>query len=210
MLAQQTPPPEADQTSGCRGPTSQADAELVALFEQALGGEKSGWDGLVERYAGLVWAVARSLGLGTADATDVSQMTWLRLVENLDRIRQPERVGAWLATTARREALRLIRLSKRSINIGEDRGFDALVDDPPPIEDAPFMSADRHKTVAALLTQLPHRQQVILRLLSADDALSYREISDVLNIPIGSIGPTRARALESLHEMCVKAGITEF
>ncbi len=208
MLDQQPAPHRTDQNGGDL-PQGPIDTSLAELFRRARSGERAGWDGLVDRYAALVWAVARSFGLSAADATDVSQTTWLRLVENLDRIRQPERVGAWLATTARREALRLIRLSKRTVNVGQEREFDALAEDPATIENAPFMSADRRRTVTDLLTHLPHRQQVILRLLSADDALSYRDISRSLGIPIGSIGPTRARALEHLHRLCVQAGITE-
>ncbi len=208
MLDQQPAPHSTDQNGGDL-PQGPIDTSLAELFRRARSGERAGWDGLVDRYAALVWAVARSFGLSAADATDVSQTTWLRLVENLDRIRQPERVGAWLATTARREALRLIRLSKRTVSVGQEREFDALAEDPATIENAPFMSADRRRTVTDLLTHLPHRQQVILRLLSADDALSYRDISRSLGIPIGSIGPTRARALEHLHRLCVQAGITE-
>lgn len=183
--------------------------EPATLLQLARDGDRAGWDGLVDRFAGLVWAVARSFHLSGPDAADVSQTTWLRLMENLDRIREPDRVGAWLATTARRESLRLIRLSKRTLPVGDEEHLDFFSEDAKTLEDLPFMSADRRKVVEGLLACLPRRQQLILRLLSADEGLSYQEISEAFDIPIGSIGPTRARALERLHHLCIRAGITE-
>jgi DNA-directed RNA polymerase specialized sigma24 family protein len=82
-------------------------SELVA---RASAGEQGAWDQLVERYGGLVWAVARAHGLGHADASDVSQVTWLLLTQHLDALQQPERLGSWLLGTARREADRMRRL----------------------------------------------------------------------------------------------------
>jgi DNA-directed RNA polymerase specialized sigma24 family protein len=101
------------------------EADPVAEWlKGASGGDSRAWDALVQRYANLVWAVARSHRLSSADAADVSQTTWLRLVEHLDRINQPERLGAWLATTARRESLAAIRRGGRHVAVGtaEDLG----------------------------------------------------------------------------------------
>ena len=90
-------------------------AEVAELVRAAAEGDQAAWHGLVDRYNGLVWSVARSTGSSTVDASDVVQTTWLRLVEHLDRLQDPERVGAWLATTARRECLRTLRHSARQV-----------------------------------------------------------------------------------------------
>src|SRR3954447_6349402 len=95
-----------------RSPDMSEVAELVAA---AAEGDQVAWNGLVDRFNGLVWSVARAHRLGAADASDVVQTTWLRLVENLGRLQDPERVGAWLATTARRECLRTLRQSARQV-----------------------------------------------------------------------------------------------
>jgi DNA-directed RNA polymerase specialized sigma24 family protein len=85
------------------GPADKDDKEIRALVDAAAKGDHAAWDRLVQRFSGFVWSVTRSLGLSGDDATEVSQATWLRLVEQLDRI-DPDRLGAWLADTARHEA----------------------------------------------------------------------------------------------------------
>ena len=102
---------------------------LEALIRAANDGDDAAWGAIVDRFAGLVWATARAHRLAPAEAADVAQTTWLRLVENLDRINDPERLGAWLATTARRECLRHIRLQSRELPTGEDALFEAPSDD---------------------------------------------------------------------------------
>ena len=116
------------------------------------------------------------------------QTTWLRLLEHLDRIEQPERVGAWIGTTARRECLRVLRISGRQVPSGED--FDVLPD-PAPAQspDRDLIAVERSRIVNSLVEQLPMRSQLLLRLLTADTPLSYRDISETLSMPIGSIGP---------------------
>lgn len=184
---------------GCERPT----AELVLA---AAAGDSGAWEALVHRFASTVWAVARAHRLNTADAADVSQTTWMRLVENLDRIQQPDRVGAWLATTARRESLRLLRLGGRQIPAGED--MDTLPD-ARSLEGPEHNVAvrDRARLINNLTAKLPTKSRLLLHLLSADSPLSYKEISDTLDMPIGSIGPTRARALEHLRRLAVQAGL---
>ena len=180
--------------------------EIAKLVEAAAGGDSGAWDRLVDRFASTVWAIARAHRLNSADAADVSQTTWLRLVENLDRIQQPERVGAWLATTARRESLRILRLSGRQVPTGDDM---AVIPDPASLQSPEHDVAvqARAEVVAELVTKLPVRSQLLLRLLSADSPLSYKDISEALDMPIGSIGPTRARALEQLKRLAVQAGM---
>lgn len=179
---------------------------VAVLVKAAVDGDQDAWDSLVDRFASTVWAVARSYRLNGADAADVSQTTWMRLVENLHRIEQPERIGAWLATTARRESLRVIRLAGRQVPQGDD--FD-LLPDPAPSQspDHYLIAEERDRRVAALVGQLPTRSQLLLRLLGGDSPLSYRDVSEALSMPIGSIGPTRARALEQLRLLAVRSGL---
>jgi RNA polymerase sigma factor (sigma-70 family) len=177
-------------------------AELVVA---AGVGDRRAWDALVERFASTVWAIARAHRLSAADAADVSQTTWLRLVEHLDRLQQPERVGAWLATTARHESLRVLRLAGRQVPSGDD--FDALPATTSAPPDRDLLARERDGIVIALVDQLPLRSRLLLRLLSADSPLSYRDISEALAMPIGSIGPTRARALEDLRRRAVLSGV---
>jgi len=108
-------------------PAGGPDRSAIAMMvKAAAAGDQHAWNGLVDKFASTVWAIARGYRLNAADAADVSQTTWLRLVENLNRIEQPERVGAWLATTTRREALRVLRLAGRQIPNGDD--FEVLPD----------------------------------------------------------------------------------
>jgi len=126
----------------------------------------------------------------------VSQSTWLRLVEHLDRLKDPARVGAWLATTARRECLRTLRGAGRQIPFGDDL---PEPDDECPAVDADLLRDERDAELWEAFGRLPRRDQSLLRMLVAEPAPSYREVSCSLGIPIGSIGPTRARSLERLQ-----------
>jgi RNA polymerase sigma factor (sigma-70 family) len=180
-------------------------SDLVDLVRRASAGDQTAWDSLVERFAGTVWAIARAHRLDDATAADVSQTTWLRLVEHLDRIEQPERIGAWLATTARRESLRVIRMAGRQVPTGED--FDLIQAPFADAPDSPVLTTERDQVLAQLVSQLPCRCRLILHLLSADTPLSYKELSQALEMPIGSIGPTRARCLEHLRRIGARAGI---
>jgi RNA polymerase sigma factor (sigma-70 family) len=169
---------------------------LSELIGAAGAGDRAAWEAIVDRFAALVWATARAHRLSPADAADVVQTTWLRLVENLDRIKDPERLGAWLATTARRECLRHIRLHGREIAVGEDSVFDAPSEDR---TEQRLISHDRKTALRRAFARISERCQALLRLLAAPESLSYEEIAAALGMPIGSIGPTRARCLDQLR-----------
>jgi RNA polymerase sigma factor (sigma-70 family) len=175
------------------------------LVNGAAAGDGEAWDQLVDRFASMVWAVARSYRLNAADAADVSQTTWLRLVQHLDRLEHPERVGAWLAITARHEALRVARQSSRQLPVGDDIWLDRTVD---VSHDDALIADARARELWALVSELPARCQLILRLLTADPPLSYRDLAQALDMPIGSIGPTRARCLDHLRKIADSAGIS--
>ena len=152
---------------------------------------------LIDRYARLIWAVARSFGLSVADADDVTQTTWLRLAEHLGNLRDPDRVGLWLAVTARNESLRMLRRARRDIP------FDPLADvarsASGPDVDVQILTLERDEALWRAFQSLPANCRVLLLMLTAEPSLSYEEVSVSLAIPIGSIGPTRGRCLERLR-----------
>jgi RNA polymerase sigma factor (sigma-70 family) len=160
------------------------------------------WESLVKQFAGLIWSTARGLGLDATDAADVSQITWLRLAEHIDDIRDPSRIGGWLATTARNESLTLLRSAQRQIPV--DPAWD--VPDAPSGSgvEAGLLASERDDQVRRAFDGLPLRCQALLRVLMADPAPSYAEVSAILDIPVGSIGPKRSRCL---HRLRSKSGI---
>jgi len=180
-------------SNGSRPEQHHQPAGLVAA---AAADDQDAWNALVARFSGLVWSVIRGHRLSGADAADVFQTTWLRLVEHLDRINDPARVGAWLATTARRESLRTLRLSGRQIPCGYDLPQPEA--DTPDIDDA-LLRDERDAELWEAFGRLAPRDQALLRMLSAEPAPSYHEIAGALAMPVGSIGPTRARCLERLR-----------
>ena len=181
-------------------------AEDGLLVRAAAEGDKAAWDALVKRFSGLVWSIARSHRLGPADAADVSQTAWLRLVENLGRIRDPDRVGAWLATTSRNECLRIIRRSGRQVPTDLDADADLEAEDALAVPvDAGLLAGERDAELWRAFSAISERCQGLLRLLITDPPPSYEEVGALLDMPVGSIGPTRARCLDHLRR---KAGIT--
>lgn len=174
------------------------DAAAVApLVDRAATGDEEAWDALVSRFSGLVWSVARGYGLDAADAADVSQTCWLRLAENLGRINDRERVGSWLATTARRESLAVVKRGRRLVPSGV-----LCEDDLSPDWGAPDAAVLRDERVAALISafrELPALCRTLLRVLLSEPTPSYAEVSENLDMPVGSIGPRRARCLERLR-----------
>jgi RNA polymerase sigma factor (sigma-70 family) len=153
----------------------------------------------VERYSGLVWSVARGHRLGDADASDVAQTVWLRLVESLPRLREPAAVGGWLATTARNESLRLLRRSGREV-VEADLGLDGTPADDAYSPEAVLEARERRDLVRHALDRLSLRCQTLLRALAYSSDNSYADISAALDMPVGSIGPTRGRCLDRLRQ----------
>jgi RNA polymerase sigma factor (sigma-70 family) len=177
--------------------------EVSGMIHAAIAGDQSGWDRLVREFSGLLWAVARAHRLGKADAADVVQVTWLRLIEHLDDLNEPARVGAWLATTARRECLRVLRDAKRRVPFGDDAPDPDRSERPAGDE---LLIAERDQVLRRSLSRLRPSDQALLRLLMADPQPTYEQISAALDMPIGSIGPTRARALQRLRQQLDRAG----
>ena len=176
----------------------------VDLVAAATTGNEDAWAELVRRYTPLVLSVIRSYGMDRVDAADVNQTVWLRLVEHLDRIEDPADLGAWLAATTQRECHRLLRVGRRTQpfdpyddSLELPSGMPLLVDSASP--DEHLLRAEQHQALRDGFAQLPKRCRDLLSLLAADPPASYREISQRLAMPIGSIGPTQARCLHKLR-----------
>ena len=173
--------------------------EVERLVSDAASGVQGAWDHLVEGFSGLVWSVIRAHGIYGAEGADIFQTVWLRFVEHIDRLNHPGRPGAWLATTARHECYRVTRRGARSIPTADVPEV-AAPDDADVLVDT-LQRAEQRDAVLAALNVLPPRCQELLRLLAAEPPLSYDEVADVLDIPKGSIGPTRGRCLERLRRV---------
>lgn len=172
---------------------------VVSLVASARGGDAEAWNALVDEFLPLVHGVIARFRLPAADAADVNQTVWLRLVEHLDDLREPRALPGWLATTARREALRAIGTARRSTSV-DPQG--QLLDMVPSDEDVAdeLLREERHRAVRAGLAELPTQRRRLLEMLVAEPRVPYEEISRTLGIAVGSIGPTRARALRQLRE----------
>ena len=171
-------------------------SDLPRLVAAAQQGDAEAWNALVEQFAGLVWHVIRGFRLSNAACEDVYQTTWLRLAEHLDRIRQPESLGGWLARTARNECLRAVKLGGRE-DLRDNLDLD-LVDRGGPVDRMVESEATNEILWRAFAT-LSQACQQLLRLLIAEPPLPYDRVSELLGIAIGSIGPTRARCLAKLR-----------
>jgi RNA polymerase sigma factor (sigma-70 family) len=179
--------------------------DLAGLVGRAVHGDQAGWSALIDEFGGVVWGTARAHRLSGADAADVFQTTWMRLVENLHGIRDPTRLGGWLATTARHESLNVIRRTLRVIPCSDDFP-DVPSDAPHP--DERLITEQNGIALQIALERLGRRDRALLRMLAAEPAPSYAEISAALGIAIGSVGPMRGRALTRLRREAARVGLT--
>jgi RNA polymerase sigma factor (sigma-70 family) len=175
------------------------DPIVIGLVTRARKGDQQAWDALVDRYAPLVWSICRRYGLGDADAKDVSQNVWLRLVDHLGSLRDPAAIPGWLVTTTQRECIRAVRAANNP-------RLAALA---PEVEDVPdpeigtveqeVLIAERHAALREAFSDLPPCCQQLIALLIEDPPVPYAQISAKLGIPVGSIGPSRGRCLDRLR-----------
>jgi RNA polymerase sigma factor (sigma-70 family) len=179
---------------------------MDALVAAAGRGDERAWSELVGRYTPLVYSVINGYRLSWSDAADANQTVWLRLVEQLSRIREPQALPLWLITTTRHECLRLLRDSRRTHSVDPlDTTLNGSAAEPaagPDLDediDGRLLAAERQQVLRDGLRQLPSRCQQLLALMVAEPPVSYEDISARIGIPVGSIGPTRARCLAKLR-----------
>jgi len=185
------------------------DPTVVALVTRATGGDPAAWDGIVERYAPLVWSICVRFGLSNHDREDVAQNVWLLLVEQLGKLREPAALPGWLATTTHRECLRVVTAARKSserLGTGLD---DALQFVDNTIIDEEILMAERNAALRAAFAELPPKCRQLLAMLISDPPYSYAEISEKLQVPMGSIGPQRARCLERLRRSSALSGLAD-
>jgi RNA polymerase sigma factor (sigma-70 family) len=175
------------------------DPSVIALVDRVCGGDQDAWNELIERYAPLVWSICVRYQLERHDIDDVGQTVWLLLVENIEGLREPAALPGWLATTTKHECLRVVRDGRR-----RDRQALPPEDQMPPDLSAAaieqeILEAELNAALRAAFAELPRACHELLSLLVSDPPPGYTEISKALSMPVGSIGPTRARCLERLR-----------
>jgi RNA polymerase sigma factor (sigma-70 family) len=176
------------------------DGPLVPdLVTRARTGDKQAWDALVERYAPLIWSICCKYRLGHVDAQDVGQSVWLRLVDQLDKIRDPAALTGWLATTTRRECGRVLDTARRSRAPVHALDLENLPDEQACPADQELLAAERHAALREAFSRLPPDSQQLIAMLITDPPVPYTEISARLGIPVGSVGPKRRRCLDKLR-----------
>lgn len=179
---------------------SRSDADLI---EACRRGHGDAWEILIDRYSRLVYSIPRRYGLDGPDSEDVHQATFVALHRSIDRIEDPERLAAWLCTTAHREAWRIGKRSGRTVELLEERVVDV---GEPDQQDA--IRWERQYIVREALERLGGPCQSLLESLFREERPDYRGIADELGIAIGSIGPTRARCFRKLRPILEGLGLT--
>lgn len=178
------------------------------LIDRCLRGEDAAWADLVARYQGLIYSVPRRMGLAPDDAADVFQTVCILLYQRLGSVREPSRLGGWLLTTATREAIRAAR-RRRAGSLDDD---EVHREDPPdvrPLADERREALERAQILRSALAELPERCRILLDAFLAEDEPNYRDVARRLEIPIGSIGPTRARCFARLRSLLVARGLSD-
>jgi RNA polymerase sigma factor (sigma-70 family) len=171
---------------------------LADVVRGAASGDQGAWTALVTQHQDLLRGVARGYRLSEAQVDDAVQTTWLRLVEHLGSLREPERVTGWLVTTLRRECLSTVRAARREQpTLTDEDDFWGQVG---AVEDDVMRDSERQR-VREAITHLPDRQRRVLTVLAWSPDLDYQEVSRSLEMPVGSIGPTRGRALARLRQL---------
>ena len=173
------------------------DAPFDELVPLALAGDRSAWEALVDRLQGVVWSAIAAFGFASEDRKDVFAATFFRLNERLATIREPAKLPGWLATTARNEAHTLLRARRRMIATDP-----ADLPAPPaglPVDDDRLVDDEMRRAVLEAFRTLSPPCQDLLRLLVVDPPLAYKNIGELLDMPHGSIGPTRQRCLEQMR-----------
>lgn len=185
------------------------DEELLA---GCLRGEAGAWDALIDRYAGLIYAIPLKYRLSQADAEDVFQAVCATLLEKLDTVRDTRRLPAWLATTTTRQTWTVLRQRGRetpaSLAPGRSDGTGVEPADAAPLPDEALLALERQALVRAAVEQLTGPCRTLVEALFGDvgHKRSYQDLAAHLGIPLNSLGPTRARCLARLRRLLEAAG----
>lgn len=185
------------------GPEEVRRRELGALLARARDGDRAALDDIVDRMNELVWNVVRAQGLDRESAADVVQSTWVTFLEEMHSIRAPDSLAAWLITVARRSARR-VRDAERRVDpiANEDLAGHAAGSNGVELDiETDVADREQHRRLWANLHKLTPRCQELLRILAFTGRTEYRTVAAALNMPKGSIGPTRSRCVKKLKEL---------
>jgi RNA polymerase sigma factor (sigma-70 family) len=175
------------------------DLSVIELVARVADGDQAAWDKVVERYSPLVWSICVRFQLSRQDIDDVGQNIWLVLVEQIGKLREPAALPGWIATTTRRECLRVLQVSRRHDHLSMPPEDQTPPDPDVALIEDELIAAERDAALRAALADLPEGCRQLLSMLISDPPHSYAHISATLGIPLGSIGPTRARCLDRLR-----------
>lgn len=183
--------------------SQQTPSQIAELVRRAADDDQEAWDTLVTKYSGLLWSTVRRFRLGDEQTSDVVQMTWLRLVEHIGLLHNPERLPAWLVVTARNLSIEVIRRRRDVLSHNDDYDVPSNEESP----EAIILRFELQGIVRDALKRLSDRDQHLLTLLVASPPIPYDEIGRRLGMPVGSIGPTRSRALRRLRAELEQSGV---
>lgn len=179
------------------------DSSATRLLECAAHGRESAWREIVDRFSSLIYSICHRHGINGDDIDDVTSEVWLKLLTNATTIRDPNALPGWLQTTARNECLGLLRTKTRQIPAA-----DVVAEPTHPDFDANLLDEERRRAAQEAIAHLPARDRALLSLLFSDPPVPYKEISSTLGIPVGAIGPTRARCLNRARRTPAIAALT--
>lgn len=187
-------------------------ADVGTLVRSAVDGDGAAWKALVEGLSPLVWSVVRAHRLSDADAHEVYQTVWFRFAQHLGRLREPDKAGSWLASTARHESLKVIKSLQRLTLTDDPQVLDRVSDEHTPEQsllqaEEAAAETERIRRLRRELQELGERCQGLLRVLMASPPPSYQEVSAALGIAVGSIGPLRQRCLRRLRARMDARGV---
>jgi RNA polymerase sigma factor (sigma-70 family) len=171
----------------------------AACVRAARAGDKSALDVIVAELSPLVWHVSRGVGLDRAAAEDVVQTVWLALLRNLDKVVEPRALVGWLVITTKREAVRTRRRSTSQADLPQEAA--EHVPSSEPLPEAEVLRDERDHRLWRAFQNLPRRCQELLRLTVLDGRANYQIVAETMQMPRGSIGPTRGRCLQSLRDL---------
>ena len=181
--------------------------DLESLVRKCRQGDAEAWDCLVDKYQALVYSIAIRHGLAADDAADVFQQTFQALHSGLDQIRNDATIPRWLAVTAARESLKILRFKKRTVD-ADDLTLEQIVDNEERSAESSALESWQSAALRESIAKINGRCKDLLTLLYFED-LPYDEVTARMGIPMGAIGPTRARCLEKLRKALEKQGFFE-
>ncbi len=184
------------------GPRHRVDFSLESngeVMRKAAKGDDRAWSELFNRFGSMVLRVAQRMGLNAADAADVQQATWMQFMKHADQVRDPECIGAWLATTARRQSQRVAMAAARQTLSPDPAADYATTGNSSDDVEATVIRQQFDAPLQKALERLPESYRRLLQLLTSDSCPSYEEAARTLNLPVGSIGPMRQRGLQMLR-----------